>query len=347
MKCTNFVLSTVVLLGGFFSSLGALADVNPGQSIQAAINATPAGGTVIVNAGTYSGTLYPKSGVTLRANGRVVLTGTHEDGILVLNGVSNFVFDGFVLDGTNLVPWYGARFNNSGGNLFQNLEITSLRHQSISVAAGSNGNQFINLDIHHTGKGNCYKPGGYCHGLYVSSDDNVMDGIRSHDNDGHGIQIYSAPENNAGVPDRNTIRNSEAWGNYIGWGVYGGSNNRIESTSAHHNSEFGIRQGGVNTVISNTILCDNGENFLAVGGSWSGSGNNFNSPCSGSPTPPTPIPPTTTVPPPRNLVIAENEEPETEEQRVYMSESEPSFDLMPWVIGLGVVLVVPVLFKAR
>ncbi len=77
MKFTTTLPLGLALIGAAFvvPPAGAVAGrtVHPGQSIQAAIDATPAGGTVTVKAGTYRASLTITRSIHLVARGRVTL----------------------------------------------------------------------------------------------------------------------------------------------------------------------------------------------------------------------------------------------------------------------------------
>lgn len=82
----------------------------------------------------------------------------------------------------------------------------------VSFSQGSVGhNEFIGGAIH-----DCYgiASGGVggdsvCHGVYVLSDDNLIDGVNIHDVDAYGVHVYNgAAFGGVGLPDRNIVRNN-------------------------------------------------------------------------------------------------------------------------------------------
>lgn len=301
--------AAVLCLGGFFSSLRALGDVNPGQSIQAAINATPAGGVVVVNAGNYNGVISGKSGVILRANGTVNLTATDPEagGIFSFNGIRGMTIEGkFILEGANKLTGNGLWLaGGSTNNRFDGLEIRNFRNQGFFLEKDS-GSNYFNLWSHHNGIG-CPHPAGYCHGGYVTSQNNIFEG-RYNDNNGHGLQIYGGG---------NTVRNFEALRNYnVGIGTFSNvdyptstGGNRVENGRAEGNQSAQF----LNTAKSTAYVCVVGLVSNINEGTYTLTG------CGGTQPPQPPQPPTQPpstsepLPPPNEQQVSENDGPPSQE----------------------------------
>ena len=109
-----------------------------------------------------------------------------------------------------------------------------LKHCRTGIKSDATFITFRDIDVHHMGIPHCAnpEPTGGCHGLYVSGDDNTFDNIRSHDNTGHGGQIYF-PEGE-GVAERHTIKNSVFYNNN-GHGLLTNRNNTIYNNIAYNN----------------------------------------------------------------------------------------------------------------
>lgn len=125
----------------------------------------------------------------------------------------------------------------------QQVEITRAANQGLW--AGDNANYFeaINCHVHFNGYfylGDARRPG-YGHGFYLTKDYARVIGGLFHHNDGHGIQVYSAPENNLGTPDYNELIKVRSYDNVgPGLGLYGGRGNSAVNCITYRN-ESGIR----------------------------------------------------------------------------------------------------------
>jgi hypothetical protein len=136
-------------------------------------------------------------------------------------------------------------------NLIENVEVAFPQNQGIAIycqggnhpGCGSGHNTLRNVHVHHAGAGGCHgttAKDGYCHGVYVYSDDNVIDGGEFNHNNGWGIQTY-------------------------------GRHLAITSASLHDNVAGGIVASGTAVRVTNTLVRGNnpdGQN----GSVWVGSG---------------------------------------------------------------------------
>ena len=163
----------------------------------------------------------------------------------------------------------------------KNSEIKNAGNQGILV--GGTFNEFINLKVHHNGFGCAHR--GQCHGIYIGTDNNLVDGGSWYNNEAYGIHVYSRPDSRGVGPSNNIVRNALVYDNgSVGVGVVYGVNNRvhnnivhgnkigisvlttdglINNNTAYNNSDGGIVVGYPRNTISNNILYSNG-NGLAV-----------------------------------------------------------------------------------
>ena len=114
-RAKYFYLATLIALIGFSANATKIT-VNPGQSINVAIGSAQAGDTVIVNAGTYTGSIVGKTGVRVQASGLVTIYGGAN---LTCNNCSivGFRFDhGSVWMKGNDILLEGNQFKGKGGS---------------------------------------------------------------------------------------------------------------------------------------------------------------------------------------------------------------------------------------
>lgn len=138
------VLSIAVVMGGVFmytSRPVSAADrtVNPGESIQAAINAAAAGDTIIVNAGTYDETLSVTKPLTLRGAGAVTVrtkstTPTANKGIDIQN-TQNVTIENITFDGENGDPTKqtGVDINSVQNITLRNVTVKNYAKNGVAV----------------------------------------------------------------------------------------------------------------------------------------------------------------------------------------------------------------------
>jgi hypothetical protein len=129
-----------------------------------------------------------------------------------------------------------------------------------AIGAASDLEMFA-VEFSHAGVGgSCAdRPGeGYCHGLYFSSSNVVIDGCSVHDNDGLGFQIYEQPQNNVVVQNCNIYNN-------LSWGVLTSVNAtdiKIYNSTIYNNGVGVLFQGGVTNTAKNNIVF--GNNFADI-----------------------------------------------------------------------------------
>ena len=251
---TRWFLTLPLLLFPVIAHAATL-EVTAGHSIAQALSRLSSGDTLTIHAGTYAeNNLTPPSGVTIEGapGERVVLrpTGSTAPGF-ELAGVSNTTIRNLTVDGSGGAISYGIRIAGQN-NTVENVEVANVQNQGIAIycAGGSNhqgcghgGNTLRNDHVHGSGSGGCHGTtarDGFCHGVYVYSDDNVIEGGEYDHNNGWGIQTY-------------------------------GSNLTVTNVFVHDNVSGGIVASGTAIQVSNTVVMDNdpsGQN----GGVWVGDG---------------------------------------------------------------------------
>src|SRR5207249_1171286 len=121
---------------------------------------------------------------------------------------SYIVIDGFVIDASHALDGIKITYLTSGGRAnhirIQNSEIFYAPGNGVFVDAGSDGNEFINLHVHDNGTND------FNHGMYIVSNDNLVEDCSIHDNAGWGVHMYS--ESGVGV-NNNIIRDNIIYDN--------------------------------------------------------------------------------------------------------------------------------------
>jgi Right handed beta helix region len=255
-------------------------DANPGteaqpfRNINRGVQGLQPGDTLVVHSGTYAeyidtsttaingGSSWSNATTIKAAPGETVTIRPSSGGwVVYLQGgnAKYIVFDGLIFDAVNVL--YDAvkiTYGSPTGNVpahhirISNGEIKNAQRQGILTSHGSDGNEFINLNVHHNGQD------GFDHGFYITSQDNLIQGCDIHDNASRGIQIYS---NGAYTAHNNIIRNNRIHNN--GAGDVGAPSVTLSSgtgNTAYNNliynegSAFQIDYSGTNSsILNNTI----------------------------------------------------------------------------------------------
>jgi hypothetical protein len=278
------------------------SDANPGTQTQpfrtighGASVLTP-GATLYVNEGTYAEALIhsipsgaswakpvtiaaiPRHRVTLRPH-------AGSESVLRFKGSQSYiVVEGFILDAINVTYdavkiTYGSPGDPAAHHIrLKDCEVKNAPKQGILVTAGSNANEFIDLDVHDNGTTDFH------HGFYIGADHNLVDGSSIHRNAGWGVHVYSGSTSpshnvirnnaifdNARVGERgpgiilstgsdNIAYNNLIWGNTIGIQVnYDVVNAKIYNNTVYSNRYAGITvgPGSEGAVIQNNIIYQN------------------------------------------------------------------------------------------
>lgn len=399
MKCTNFVLSTVVLLGGFFSSLAtteaAIKTVTPSQDLNAVCRTLVPGDTLQLRGGLYrvalnkvipSGSSWNLPITLMSFPGEQAIIQAPSGQPYVVNmedGTQYVIFDRLVFDAVNVQYNCIKISKNSVGApaahhiRIQNSELKNSPFSCVIVTGGSNFCEFDTLDVHNNGK-RLDSENLYSYGFYIKSANNSFRRMRVYENGSSGMQIFSTtpgvdtPDNNlvdscdfsgncvmskaqgrgsglaiaAGTGNR--VVNSKANNNNIGFQISYSRNGEVSGNTAIGNRAAGLRiaEGSSGYKVQNNCVSGNHPDVENLVGTANTMLNNVNNGCGGS-TPPATIPVV-----PKNLVMTESvsyspgNPPTTVQVEPETRESE-SPSLMPWAIGIGLVLVLPFVFKAR
>ncbi len=318
-RCLFFLFLANVTLGATYYVAKDGNNNNPGSeslpwlTIKYGSKQLSADDTLIVKEGIYEETLYdvipPGSDwdhpVTLKVNLgdnvtikppvsstsyyviNLIKEGYYREGILVNNVTKKYIIiEGFILDAENVI--YCALNMEFGAEHIRvkDCEIKNSPLTAIYVGTTSHNNEFINLNVHNNGLTEAPPFG---HGIYITGDDNIVEGGAFYDNMGGGIHIYHTfNPNNPVYPDNNMVRNSIVYNNHVGIYLWSGTNNICYNNIVYDNSSVGIsvndgtenngqkvynntvyNNGGygveiwssaaMDAMIENNIICSNGQ----------------------------------------------------------------------------------------
>jgi len=196
----------LLIVASVRAATAATFEVSPSGSIAQALSRMGSGDTLIIHAGTYAeNNLHPPSGVTVEgALGESVIlrpSGNAAPGF-ELGSASNVTIRNLTIDGGEGGISYGIR-TNGGGSLFDTVTIQNTQNQGIALYCpgdnhtncGGGGNTVNNVHVSGSGTSGCHgttAQDGYCHGIYVYSDNNTIQDSEFDHNNGYGIQTYGA-----------------------------------------------------------------------------------------------------------------------------------------------------------
>jgi parallel beta-helix repeat protein len=251
------------------------SDSNPGtegqpfRTLSRGILDLGPGDTLYVKNGTYEswGLYGPPSGtswanpVTIAAypgHSPVIVKPDQFPHVLEFINGRYIAIDGFFIDGTSAIN--GIKIT-SGHIRIQNSEI-AYATGGIFVIPGSDGNEFINLQVHDNGTTD------FDHGIYIASSDNIVEGCSIHGNAGWGVHLYSS----SGGVNNNVIRDNDIYDN----GRSGVRGNGILISSGSGNQAYdnviwgnigGIRiEGASDTYLDNNTVYGNRDFDINIGG---------------------------------------------------------------------------------
>jgi parallel beta-helix repeat protein len=260
------------------------SDSNPGTeahpflTLRRGVRDLKPGDTLYVKNGTYtswgytnipSGTSWANP-VTIAAypgHSPVIVKATQDAHTLNFINSRYTVLDGFFINGTNASN--GIKITNaSSGRIashirIQNSEIAHARADGIFTTPGSDGNEFIHLQVHDNGTND------FNHGIYIKSSDNIVEDCEIHDNTGWGVHVYGGSNTRI---DNNIVRNNEIYNN--GRSGTRGSGIILSSGSGNqaYNNVIWGNIGGIsvnyrasNTYVSDNIIHDNTRFGIFIG----------------------------------------------------------------------------------
>src|SRR5262245_1546808 len=200
-SAATFVVST-----SGSDSASCTADA-PCRTIRHGLDRLGSGDTLRIQGGTYNeNDLRPPSGSTVEgaAAAAVVIrpTGGTAAGFELGAGVNGVIIRYIKIDGSGGGISYGIRVFGTD-NVIENVEVANVQNQGIALfcpdgnhtGCGGGRNRVVDVYSHGAGSAGCHgttAKDGYCHGIYIYSNDNVIEGGEFAQNNGWGIQSYGS-----------------------------------------------------------------------------------------------------------------------------------------------------------
>jgi hypothetical protein len=250
----------------------------PFRTITRAVKVLAPGDTLYIRAGTYpeslmnvipAGTSWerPVRVAAFPGDGRVILkpeAGAYR--VLHFEGARTayISIEDLVLDGSHVTYdavkiTYGSEIREAAHHIrLLRCEIRNAPMQGVLVTTGSNDNELVQLSIHDNGTTD------FDHGVYITSERNVLEDSVIYRNAGWGVHVYSKPT--AFSAHFNVVRRNRVWDNAragkrgSGIVVRGGRGNRVIENVVFGN-HGGIEAGPLapDTLLRDNIAFDNGE----------------------------------------------------------------------------------------
>jgi len=177
-------------------------EVNPGDNLQNVINNAQGGDIIVVNGGSYAGTIHVQNRSFTQANPLIIKSGNgtpHITGTGAYNSGTTFritncsylVLDGFKISNS----LYGIYVTLSDHIIIKNCEVTNTGQEGIHARHNVEYLDILNCEIHHTGRRTDHE--GWGEGIYIggSSTDPISSYIYIANNEiyecgfGEGINI--------------------------------------------------------------------------------------------------------------------------------------------------------------
>ena len=260
-------LVALALVLGALAPVPASAAIQTTADIQAAINAAPAGGTVTIPAGTFTGSLKisGKSGLTLQGQGAgTVLQSPGRDEILGVANSTGITLRNFAVKGDYSVTGQrGVSFNGGNSNvLVEDLTVRDVGFSGIYSNGTLSDAVFRRLTVTHSGDFGIHIQAastGLISRIVIEDSDTSVFASRKYP--GHGIYIKRA--NNVTIRRSSASRVAKLSGNGSGgYQITQSTNVVIEDSVAYDNAESGF------------ILDGSGATFLRSSG-WNNPGGDF------------------------------------------------------------------------
>jgi len=251
----------IILLALLFVPVSSAALVNPGESIQAAINDAAAGDTIQVTSGTYHENVVVNKTLTLQGDGATVKALTHSEHAFSVTA-DHVNISGFTA--TNATGYRKAGIFVSGGycNITGNMVsdnkygiyIFGSDHNTITGNT-ANGNKrygiYLLISYHNTITGNTANENEW-YGIYLSrSDHNILVGNTANENECY-IGIYIHDSN-----DINLIENVVCRNGWEGMRIAQSSNYIIDENIACGNNLTNVSTGILLWESPNALLINN------------------------------------------------------------------------------------------
>jgi hypothetical protein len=264
----------------------AMNPAGPKQTINSGISCLSAGDTLIVKAGIYDEIFtnpFSQTGdswidkITVKAESprSVIIKPISGDYAMLFDSASQkyIELNGIEIDASNALACGVCIRANAHHIRFKDSAILNAANQGVLIfteeGASPDFNEFIKVEVANTawnrpcfGKDGLTAENGFCHGFYISSNNNFLDGVNLHHSNGYGLQFF--PKGNRG----NTIRNSLSHDNFgVGIGSFG-DGNRVINNVIYNNGGGGLFIEETNTLVYNNTVYNNplGHGGLTISG---------------------------------------------------------------------------------
>ncbi|HWC04149.1 MAG TPA: right-handed parallel beta-helix repeat-containing protein [Methylomirabilota bacterium] len=216
-------------------------EIAPVRTLARALSLVTAGTTLFIKGGVYqeaTGHSFP-SGRSWDAPLRiaayqgqpVVLRPAGTARVLDFVGRSYVIVDGLTIDAARVTA-DGIKITEGSHHIrIQNTEVMNAPSQGILLSVGAHSNELVNLRVHDNGRND------FCHGIYVATDNNLIENCEIYRNAGWGVHAWEAP-NNLTVRGCRIYQNARVGARGPGIGLYGGAGLR-----AHNNEVWGNAVG--------------------------------------------------------------------------------------------------------
>jgi len=280
---------TLVVATSGNDSASCTADA-PCRTIGQGLSRLASGDTLTIHGGTYDeNNLRPPSDSTVEgAPGETVIlrpTGSAAPGFELAQSASHITIRNLTIDGSADGVSYGLLVYTSDC-LIEDVEVVNVRNQGIALYREpdftSQRCTLRNAHVQGSGSAGCHgnaAQDGYCHGVYVYTADNVIEGGEYEQNNGWGIQTYGANllvehvsvhDNRAGgitIPGSAQVVNSVFAGGNDPNGqravIWAGSNSTFRDLTIRDNPSIGlyIPAGTSNVTVENVLSTGNHPNL--------------------------------------------------------------------------------------
>jgi hypothetical protein len=191
------------------------------------------------------------------------------------------IFDGFVVDATNVSGGGDGIDMQGNNNRLTNFEVKNSNNQDrvttefgMGVLAAGTGNQFINCDLHDNGKG-IDNTGGAGYGIYINGSGHLIENCKIHDNGGFGVHVYRS----GGGANSITVRYNDIYNNGLtatkqeaNIVISSGSNHAVYGNIVRNYAGNGggilINDSCVNCLVYNNTVYANGNTTLYPNGAY-------------------------------------------------------------------------------
>jgi parallel beta-helix repeat protein len=249
-------------------------ELRPVRTVSRALSLATSGVTLFLKGGVYRETIGPgiPSGsswssavrVAAFAGQPVVIRPVGGVRVLDLQGPSYVIFDNLILDGAQVSLDAVKITAGAGGRShhirIQNSEVMNAPSQGVLITEGADSNEFINVRIHDNGRTD------FGHGMYISTDGNVVDNCDIYRNAGWGVHAYPHP-NQLTVRSSRIHNNARTGARGPGIGFYGGGGLRALGNDISGNAiGIAVDYGANGAELSGNRISGNRGEGIFIGG---------------------------------------------------------------------------------